>query len=193
MGLSVDRVSYAGNGSWESRLTAVASYFVTVFWPRISVPNIINLIDGFTTVWPRRPGAVHVMPHSRHRGHLFAATARSLVYFAMAERAARFPRIQLFSPARIFSPGDGGAYLIGVFIAALSLKRSNKGAVASVLLVTIVALGVPILDTSFALMRRAFRGFPLFRSDDEHNPPPAGRPRLFETAHPPWHVRHLRR
>ena len=72
-----------------------------------------------------------------------------------------------FPPARIFL-GDGGAYLIGFCIAALSLKSSNKGAVASVLLVTIVALGVPILDTTFALMRRAFRGFPLFHSDDEH-------------------------
>src|SRR5439155_20165952 len=43
-----------------------------------------------------------------------------------------------------------------------------KGSIAAVLLVTIVALGVPILDTSFALFRRAFRGFPLFTADDEH-------------------------
>ena len=36
------------------------------------------------------------------------------------------------------------------------------------ILVTIVALGLPILDTTFAVLRRAFRGFPLFHADDEH-------------------------
>jgi UDP-GlcNAc:undecaprenyl-phosphate GlcNAc-1-phosphate transferase len=72
-----------------------------------------------------------------------------------------------FPPAQIYL-GDGGAYLIGFSIAALSLKSSNKGSVAAVLLVTIIALGVPILDTGFALLRRAARGFPLFQADDEH-------------------------
>src|SRR5260370_42602840 len=72
-----------------------------------------------------------------------------------------------FPPAKIYL-GDGGAYLIGFTIAALSLTSSNKGSVAAVLFVTLVALGVPILDTTFALLRRGLRGYPLFRADDEH-------------------------
>ncbi len=72
-----------------------------------------------------------------------------------------------FPPAKIFL-GDGGAYLIGFCIAAVSTESSQKGSVAAVLFVTIVALGLPILDTSFALIRRTFRGFPLFHADDEH-------------------------
>ena len=36
------------------------------------------------------------------------------------------------------------------------------------LLVTVVALGVPILDTTFAILRRGFRGFPLFQADGDH-------------------------
>jgi UDP-GlcNAc:undecaprenyl-phosphate GlcNAc-1-phosphate transferase len=72
-----------------------------------------------------------------------------------------------FPPARIFL-GDGGAYLIGFCIAALSLTSSNKGSIAAVLMVTVVALGVPILDTTLALFRRAMRGFPIFHADDEH-------------------------
>ena len=39
---------------------------------------------------------------------------------------------------------------------------------AALLCVTLVALGVPILDTTFALLRRALRGYPLFHADDEH-------------------------
>ena len=57
---------------------------------------------------------------------------------------------------------------MGFCIASLSLTSSNKGSIAAVLLVTIVALGLPILDTVLALVRRAMRGFPLFHADDEH-------------------------
>jgi UDP-GlcNAc:undecaprenyl-phosphate GlcNAc-1-phosphate transferase len=32
----------------------------------------------------------------------------------------------------------------------------------------VVGLGLPILDTAFAILRRAVRGFPLFSADDEH-------------------------
>jgi UDP-GlcNAc:undecaprenyl-phosphate GlcNAc-1-phosphate transferase len=72
-----------------------------------------------------------------------------------------------FPPAKIYL-GDGGAYLIGFTIATISVSSSHKGSVAAVLLVTVVGLGLPILDTSFALLRRALRGFPLFHADDEH-------------------------
>jgi UDP-GlcNAc:undecaprenyl-phosphate/decaprenyl-phosphate GlcNAc-1-phosphate transferase len=72
-----------------------------------------------------------------------------------------------FPPARIYL-GDGGAYLIGFVIAALSMSSSHKGSIAAVLLVTVVGLGLPILDTSFALVRRAVRGFPIFHADGEH-------------------------
>jgi UDP-GlcNAc:undecaprenyl-phosphate GlcNAc-1-phosphate transferase len=72
-----------------------------------------------------------------------------------------------FPPAKIFL-GDGGAYFVGFFIAAASLQSSNKGAVAAALLVVVIALGIPVLDTLFALVRRAVRGVPLFRADAEH-------------------------
>src|SRR4029434_2202680 len=72
-----------------------------------------------------------------------------------------------FPPAKIYL-GDGGAYLIGFTIAALSLSSSNKASVAAVWRVTVVALGIPILDTTFALVRRALRGYPIFGADDEH-------------------------
>jgi UDP-GlcNAc:undecaprenyl-phosphate GlcNAc-1-phosphate transferase len=70
-------------------------------------------------------------------------------------------------PAKIFL-GDGGAYLIGFFIASVSLLSSNKGSVIGALLVIVIALGVPILDTAFAIIRRAIRGVPVFSADAEH-------------------------
>jgi UDP-GlcNAc:undecaprenyl-phosphate GlcNAc-1-phosphate transferase len=58
--------------------------------------------------------------------------------------------------------------LIGFFIASMSVFTSNKGTVVASLLVVIVALGVPILDTLFTIVRRAVRGVPIFRGDAEH-------------------------
>jgi UDP-GlcNAc:undecaprenyl-phosphate GlcNAc-1-phosphate transferase len=161
MGLNIDRVSYPG-GAWSVELGAW-SYLVTIFW-LIAVPNIVNLIDGFDGLATGLGVfmAVTLGIVGLHNEQLAVAGMPS----PWRERCSAFSS-SIFLPARIFL-GDGGAYLIGFSIAALSLTSSNKGSVAAVLLVTIIALGVPILDTSFALLRRAVRGFPLFQADGEH-------------------------
>jgi UDP-GlcNAc:undecaprenyl-phosphate GlcNAc-1-phosphate transferase len=161
MGLSIHKLSYPGGG-WSVDLGAW-SLPVTILW-LIAVPNIINLIDGFDGL----AGGLGI----------FLATTLGIVAiyneqlpvawyaFSMAGALLGF-LIFNFPPAKIFL-GDGGAYLIGFTIAALSLTSSNKASVAAVLLVTVVALGVPILDTLFAILRRGFRGFPLFHADADH-------------------------
>ncbi len=161
MGLSIDRVSYPG-GAWSVELGAWSAP-VTIFW-LIAVPNIVNLIDGFDGL---AGGLGLFMSVTLGIVGLYNEQLAVAWYaFTMAGALLGF-LVFNFPPARIFL-GDGGAYLIGFTIAALSLTSSNKGSVAVVLLVTIVALGVPILDTSFALLRRAVRGFPLFHADGEH-------------------------
>jgi UDP-GlcNAc:undecaprenyl-phosphate GlcNAc-1-phosphate transferase len=161
MGLSIDRVTYPG-ARWSVELGQM-SYFVTVFW-LIAVPNLVNLIDGFDglagglgLVMSMTLGMVAV-----HNEQLEVAGYA----FTMAGALLGF-LVFNFPPAKIYL-GDGGAYLIGFTIAALSLSSSNKASVAAVLLVTVVALGIPILDTTFALVRRALRGYPIFGADDEH-------------------------
>ncbi len=161
LGLSVDRVSYPGGG-WSVELGAW-NLPATVFW-LIAVPNLINLIDGFDGL---AGGlgiflAVTLGIVGLHSEQLAVAWYA----FSMAGALLGF-LVFNFPPAKIFL-GDGGAYLIGFCIASLSLTSSNKGSVAAVLAVTVIALGVPILDTSFAIARRAWRGFPLFHADDDH-------------------------
>lgn len=161
MGLRIDLVTYPG-GAWSVELGHWALP-VTVFW-LIAVPNIINLIDGFDGL---AGGlgiflAVTLGIVGLHNEQLAVAWYA----FTMAGALLGF-LVFNFPPAKIYL-GDGGAYLIGFCIAALSLASSNKGSVAAVLLVTVVALGLPILDTSFAILRRGARGIPLFHADDEH-------------------------
>jgi UDP-GlcNAc:undecaprenyl-phosphate GlcNAc-1-phosphate transferase len=161
MGLRIETMTYPG-GNWRVSL-GLLGLPLTIFW-LIAVPNIVNLIDGFDGL-------------AAGLG-LFMAVTLGIVgwmneqlpvawyAFSMAGALLGF-LVFNFPPARIFL-GDGGAYLIGFCIAAMSVTSSHKGSIAAVLLVTIVALGLPILDTTFAMVRRGFRGFPLFHSDDEH-------------------------
>lgn len=162
LGLSIDRVTYPG-GAWNVELSHTIGFLATVFW-LIAVPNIVNLIDGFDGLagglgmfMAVTLGIVGLLSHQLAVAWFAFTMAGALLGFLVFN----------FPPAKIFL-GDGGAYLIGFFIASLSVVGSHKGSIAAVLLVTIVALGVPILDTAFALLRRAVRGFPLFHADDEH-------------------------
>ena len=161
LGVGIDRVSYPG-GAWSVELSGW-SLLVTVFW-LVAIPNIVNLIDGFDGLagglgmfMAGTLGLVGLMAEQQLVAWFSFALAGALLGFLVFN----------FPPAKIFL-GDGGAYLIGFCIAAVSTQSSQKGSVAAVLFVTIVALGLPILDTSFAMIRRTFRGFPLFHADDEH-------------------------
>jgi UDP-GlcNAc:undecaprenyl-phosphate GlcNAc-1-phosphate transferase len=160
LGLGIDKFSLGRFGTIELGMWSVP---VTVFW-LIAIPNIVNLIDGFDGLASGLGLFMSVTLglvgfYSGHFGLSWFA-------FTMAGALLGF-LIFNFPPAKIYL-GDGGAYLIGFTIAVLSLSSSHKGSVAAVLLVTVIGLGLPILDTSFALGRRALRGFPLFHADDEH-------------------------
>lgn len=161
LGLSIDKFSYPGSaGSID---LSVYSMPVTVFW-LIAVPNIVNLIDGFDGL---AGGLGLCMSVTLGIVGLHNDQVPVACYaFTLAGALLGF-LVFNFPPAKIYL-GDGGAYLIGFTIAALSLTSSNKGSVAKVLFVTLIALGVPILDTTFAMLRRGLRGYPLFHADDEH-------------------------
>jgi UDP-GlcNAc:undecaprenyl-phosphate GlcNAc-1-phosphate transferase len=160
-GIAVTTVTYpVGSVSFE---LGVLGYFVTIFW-LIAVPNIINLIDGIDGL----AGGIGMVLYLT-LGYVSWQSGQgeiAILSFGMAGALLGFLCFN-FPPAKIFL-GDGGAYLIGFGVASLSTQSANKGSVLAVLLVVVIALGLPIMDAAFALLRRAIRGFPLFRADAEH-------------------------
>lgn len=72
-----------------------------------------------------------------------------------------------FNPASIFM-GDTGSMFLGFVLAAASIKTSTKSHTTVAMLVPIIALGLPIMDTLLAVTRRALLGRPLFSADKEH-------------------------
>jgi UDP-N-acetylmuramyl pentapeptide phosphotransferase/UDP-N-acetylglucosamine-1-phosphate transferase len=63
-----------------------------------------------------------------------------------------------FHPARIFL-GDTGSMLIGFFIASLGQITVGRGAVVAGILLPLLVGGVPLLDVTLAVWRRAARRF----------------------------------
>ena len=70
-----------------------------------------------------------------------------------------------FNPAKIFA-GDCATYM-GFIIAVITLLEFKGPALIS-FFVPITILGIPILDTLFAIIRRLLKGQPPFQADKEH-------------------------
>jgi len=161
LGVSIDMLS---NPFGEGALAlGWWSLPLTVFW-LVSVPNVVNLIDGMDGL--AGGFGLFLSLTMAFLGYHGNQPDVMVVSLAMAGALAGFLIFNL-PPAKIFL-GDGGAYLIGFFIASVALFTSNKGSVIGALLVVIIALGVPILDTLFAIIRRGLRGVSIFKADAEH-------------------------
>src|SRR5436189_134176 len=72
-----------------------------------------------------------------------------------------------FYPARIFM-GDSGALLLGYTLAAISVDGLLKTAALATLLLPLLVLAVPVLDTSFVVAKRLRSGQPIYVADARH-------------------------
>jgi UDP-GlcNAc:undecaprenyl-phosphate/decaprenyl-phosphate GlcNAc-1-phosphate transferase len=72
-----------------------------------------------------------------------------------------------FYPARIFM-GDSGALLLGYTLAAISVQGLLKTAALATLLLPLLVLAVPVLDTSFVVAKRLRSGQPIYVADARH-------------------------
>lgn len=138
------------------------SVFATVFW-LVAMTNLINLIDGIDGL----AAGISLMlmcllVYVGMNGPTFSLCLAT----GMAGALVAFLYFN-FPPAKIYL-GDGGAYFLGFLIGGLTIENSNKGTVAAALIAPIFALALPILDTSFSIVRRGLKGLPLFRPDRRH-------------------------
>ena len=69
-----------------------------------------------------------------------------------------------FYPARIFM-GDSGALLLGFTLAAVSVQGLSKTAALAALVLPLLVLAVPLLDTSFVVAKRLKHGQPIYVAD----------------------------
>lgn len=136
---------------------------LTVLWT-VAITNAFNLIDGIDGL---ATGAalfslLVLLGVSVMLGHplvtVFAVTlCGALIGFLPYN----------FNPASIFL-GDSGSLFIGFILAALSVLGAQKASTAVAVAIPIIAFGLPVLDTGFALVRRFIGRRPVFQGDHEH-------------------------
>lgn len=141
----------------------VFKYPLTIFWI-VGITNTVNLIDGLdglaagvSTIASLSLAIVAFNIGQYNIGILLLILAGSTAGFLPYN----------FNPAQIFM-GDTGSLVIGFLLATISVEGVIKKAATIAVFIPVLALGVPILDTTFAIIRRKLNGRPIMEADKGH-------------------------
>ena len=135
---------------------------ITTLWI-VGITNALNLLDGLDGL-AAGVGAIisaTLALISWQAGHPLGAFAGIALFGALA---GFLPHN--FAPARIFL-GDTGALFVGFTLSLLALECYRRVSLIT-LVVPMLALAVPILDTVMSILRRLVRGRHIFRADRQH-------------------------
>ena len=141
----------------------ILAYPITILFI-IACTNIINLIDGLDGL---SGGICTIFYATIAIIGFFQGRSGSLVMILtliMLGSTLGF-LMHNFHPAKIFA-GDCATFM-GFIIAVITLLEFKGPALIS-FFVPVTILGIPILDTLFAIIRRLLRGQPPFQADKEH-------------------------
>jgi UDP-GlcNAc:undecaprenyl-phosphate GlcNAc-1-phosphate transferase len=153
------------------QVTAVAGFTLP---PWLSLPftllwlagcsNAFNLIDGVDGL---AAGAGLFATVTILLGALLTNNvALALATVPLAGALLGFLRYN-FNPASIFL-GDSGSLTIGFLLGSYGVVWSQKSATVLGMTAPLMALAVPLLDTTIAIARRFLRGQPIFTGDAGH-------------------------
>lgn len=159
-GMTFDHVTLPIIGDHD---IGVAAYPLTLLWIAL-VANLVNLIDGMDSL---AAGMVAIACAA------FALLAASFGRMEVAALAAivfgastGFLRHN-YHPAKIFM-GDSGALSLGFVLGSLAVEGVLKSAATIALAAPLLVLAVPILDTSFVVLKRLKYRRPAFGADHNH-------------------------
>jgi UDP-GlcNAc:undecaprenyl-phosphate/decaprenyl-phosphate GlcNAc-1-phosphate transferase len=122
---------------------------ISLLWI-VGVTNAINLIDGLDGL---AGGVVAIISVSMLGYAALQGSPGSVVLMAATAGACLGFLRHNWEPARIFM-GDSGALTLGFLLAAMSVHSALKAPAAVAILVPILALGVPVIDTLLVMAVR---------------------------------------
>lgn len=159
-GVEISFITNPFNGLFPLGWAAIP---LTFLW-LAGMTNAINLIDGLdglaTGVTAISASTLFIVALRTHQ------LGAALLMLALAGAALGFLRYNFF-PASIFL-GDAGSYFLGFVLAAASIIGVFKTTLVVALIVPLLILGVPIFDTTFAVLRRLREKKNIFVADDRH-------------------------
>lgn len=143
---------------------------VTVFW-LVAVTNAVNLIDGLDGL----AGGVSCIASltmaviALLQYEIFGVSGQLEIMslsLILAASILGFLKYN-FHPASIFL-GDTGSMLLGFSLGVISVLGLTKSAAAISVIIPVVVMGIPLLDTLLAIVRRYQGHRPIFQPDREH-------------------------
>ena len=163
-GFTIDALGFPGLAPLQ---LGWAAWPVTVLW-LVGLSNAMNLVDGVDGFAGAitAAAAVALGASALVQGRFGAA----LVACCLLGATAGF-LVYNVPPARIFM-GDSGSLLLGFVLATLPLLRGSAQpdgtTLALDLAATVAVLGLPVLDTTTAIVRRLLAGLPIHHPDKLH-------------------------
>lgn len=149
---------------FDADLNELFGTIFTIIWV-VVVTNTVNLIDGLDGLAAGISG-IAALTFVVIAVFLKGTLGEAMLAAAVAGVCLGFLRYN-FNPARVFM-GDAGSHFLGFTIAALSILQNWKVATGIAFAVPVLILAVPIFDTGFAIVRRMWRGQPIFGADKGH-------------------------
>jgi len=161
-GITINGVNDPFNGRYMT-FPLWVSILTTVIWV-VAITNMMNFLDGVDGL------ACGI------------AAISSITLFFIALLKGQYPMAVLamilmgsalgflrynFYPARIFM-GDAGATFLGFVLAAIAVDGAFKSATLISAIVPVLALGVPITDTLWVIVKRFRENRPIYLGDRGH-------------------------
>lgn len=136
---------------------------ITIFWI-VGITNTVNLIDGMDGL---AAGVSLICSISlMFIANKFGYGNMAIIAALLVGACAGFLPYN-FNPAKIFM-GDTGALFLGFMLSYISIEGIMKSAAALTIIVPVLILGVPVFDTTFAMVRRKLSGKKIMQADKGH-------------------------
>lgn len=149
-----------GDGVLQLGIFAVP---ITIIWI-IIVTNAVNLIDGLDGL---AVGVSSIASFSLFFIAILAGEQNvAIMSAAMAGGCLGFLPYN-FNPAKIFM-GDTGSQFLGYMLSVICIQGLFKGYVIISFIIPLLILGLPLFDTLFAIVRRAWNHQPIMGADRGH-------------------------
>jgi UDP-GlcNAc:undecaprenyl-phosphate GlcNAc-1-phosphate transferase len=152
---------------WLANIGLWISAVITIGW-YVALMNSVNLVDGLDGLAGGicflgalslvGVGLVFGYSHEIYIGAALAAIVAGVTLGYLRYN---------WHPAKTFM-GDGGSLLLGFLLATSSMIGSTKTPTLLALSVPLIALGLPLFETSFSFLRRLLRGQHPFKPDRRH-------------------------
>jgi len=139
------------------------SWFVTTAWI-VGVSNAVNFIDGIDGL-AGSVISVSAVTLGLISAGMSTGTVSTLIAFILAGAMLAFLTYN-FNPAKIFM-GDSGALFSGFLLATLSITGVMQ-TTSTAMWIPVLVLSVPVVDITFASVRRILKGKSPFVADAEH-------------------------